>query len=263
LGRITVLVSLLLSSACAQRPQVADAVTSGTVLRLDDHVDVGPGVRRVIVRNLFGDVHLRRSKAAIVSYHAVVQSIEPGLPPAQVRVQPHADRIEVAVEIEGVRLTHDEIWNPRRARLDLALAIPDKLELDVRTSFGSIGARGLLSPIRARSVGGRIQLSTGGAVDVESERGDVGLVQRLREYQGEMRVRTQGRISATIPFDAGYAIRARTCGGFDLGGLDAEVSRDESGCQSLDTRVGDGGHVLELWSSNGQVTLRDHSLIGD
>lgn len=218
----------------------------------------------MVVRNGLGDVHVRRSRAAIVSYHAVAQRIDPELPEARVLLRQRADRIEVQVMIDGVQLADGEVWNAKRARLDLALAIPDKLELDVQTSFGSINARGLLSSIRARSVDGKISLSTGGAIDAGSERGDIGLVQRLREYQGGMRARTGGRISATIPFDAGYAIRARSCSGFDLeGSLAAHVARDDDGCERIEHRLGDGSHAIELWSATGPVTLRDHALIGD
>ena len=245
--------------ACSGRPTTRlDADAHVNIVRTDAQIDVAPLTQMIVVENPFGDIHLRRGRAEKLAYHGVAQQIHGTLAPAEVRIVHTGNVVRVLVEIAHVELADGEAWNPRRARMDLALAVPPGVEVHLRTSFGMINAMGVRNNLVATSVGGAILLNAGGGMRAQSATGSIALVQRELEFAPGMFADTSGSIDAAVPVDADVALVVSTCGAIELDALAGAIEKDAAGCQRLVMRFGAGSLPMALNSERGNISLRAH-----
>jgi hypothetical protein len=208
----------------------------------------------LVVDHRFGDLHLRAGAKGRLAAHAVIQRIDPNLPRARIDLREAAGCVRVSVEIAGISSDAQRAWDTRRARMDLALALPPGIRVVATVASGSIDAKALDNDIAARSLDGGIALSGSGDFEVATRNGRVQLTARGERRDPRWRVRTQdGAIHAFLREDA-PALEARTCGRIRDGFASGSMRARGSGCEVL-RRGAAGAAAIELHSRRGDVEL--------
>lgn len=208
----------LVLGGCARAPALRDAADPVSLLdevriEREDHQWAVPAGRRcVVIENPFGDLHLRAGKEGSIAYHAVMQRIEAALPrPAVVMGEAHGCA-SMQVHIDGQHPDTRQRWNVRRARVDLAVAVPPGVAVEVRSDVGSIDAKKLDNAIRAYTVTGDIQLSGSGDVVAQSISGSIVLTARGQRPDRRWQATTvSGVIRAFVEAQVA-SLAASTCG---------------------------------------------------
>lgn len=208
----------------------------------------------LVVDHRFGDLHLRAGAAGRLGAHAVIQRIDPDLPRARIGLGEAAGCVRLEVEIDGVSGNPERAWDTRRARVDLALALPPGVAVAAAVASGSIDAKALDNDISARSLDGGIALSGAGDFEVSTRNGRILLTARGDRGDLRWRARTDGgAIRAFLREDA-PPLEARTCGRILDGFASGSRRTRESGCEVL-RRGAEGPAAIELDSRDGEIEL--------
>lgn len=208
----------------------------------------------LVVDHRFGDLHLRAGVKGRLAAHAVIQRIDPNLPPATIGLSESMGCVRLEVEIAGISSDAQRAWDTRRARVDLALALPPGVAVTATVVSGSIDAKALGNDIAARSLDGGIALSGAGDFEVETRHGRILLTARGRRDDLRWQARTEtGSIRVFLRDDA-PALEARTCGRIRDGFASGSMRARESGCEVL-RRGAAGAAAIELHSRRGDIAL--------
>jgi DUF4097 and DUF4098 domain-containing protein YvlB len=142
----------------------------------------------------------------------------------------------------------------------------------VKTGSGSISANGVAGPITSSSGSGSVEFEqTGpGDVDIDTGSGSIrvsgvhgalsaesgsGSIQADGEMTGDWRLRSSsGTVTVRLPGEAAFDLLARTSSGEILS--DHEVTVRELGKREIRGKVGDGGHLLEVRTSSGDIRIK-------
>lgn len=195
--------------------------------------ELAPGGEVEII-NPWGDVYIRHNRGGRnVGLSGVIQRL--GNPAAIEQIDLRASRDHVRLEVsypEGTNLTPDGFERP--GRVDLAVLVPEGSILRVRTRDGSITGKRVRSNIEARSESGRIDLSTTGWLDAQTDSGDIQLVLIGERWSRAHRARSEsGSIAFEFPTKAAMHVEARSAGK-----LSAEPEALASHLEHSDHRLG-------------------------
>ncbi len=152
--------------AASTEPEPAGA---GEIVRLTEEVAVKDG-QKVRVINHHGNIRIREVPLASSIELALTVQTEPGVT--------NPVRPSVEMRDDGVLELRPASERPLDAsdgvlRIDLTLALPDRVELDVELAEGDFTMHGASYPVRLRAERGSVRLRTSGEVDVEVTEGHV------------------------------------------------------------------------------------------
>lgn len=226
------------------------------IVREDARLALIEGCSRIVIDNPLGDVHLRAGRAGSIAHHAVIQHIDTNLQPPTVQLRAGADCATISVAIPGQGASQLARWNVRRARVDLAIAVPPTVAITVRAPAGAIDAKKLDNAIEARTRDGDIILSVSGDIDARSERGRIVLTERPAQHPTRWRATsTSGAIAAFVATTTLVRLRARSCAGISTELPAIIVRRWWSRCMTA--RIDQTGSVMNmnLRSRSGRIEL--------
>lgn len=198
------------------------------------------------VENQYGDVRLRAADAGEVEVSAMAQ-----------RRTHDAAKAGLAVERRGGVL-RIEVRYPKEPqadlhRVDVAVFVPARARVVVRTADGMIQARGLDNDVELESAGGNVFVSTAGTAQVKAGRGDIAAELGPTSWSGSPRLTTrEGDITLSLPKDADARIRIRAPGEISVQAHARSERRDARGATVI---FGRGTHSLLLETQRGGVTL--------
>lgn len=246
------MLALVASGGCAHAPKPPD---TPVLLREDRIVDLPRQARCLAIDNPYGDLHLRSGMAGRLAWHAVMQPIDPTLPhPAIQMKNDGVDCMQLLVVIGGAMSAPDQAWDTRRARVDLALALPPGMRVEAVANAGSIDARKLDNPIRAKTLDGRVQLSGSGDYQVGTRSGDITLTSTSARRDLRWRARSDdGTVRAFVDADIA-SLHATTCGRIRNTLAAASMHIAEDGCTALAIGAEDDAR-LQLQSLRGDIEI--------
>lgn len=134
-------------------------------------------VKRLLVRNDYGDVRARSAGDGPFSVHAVIQRLGPD-PDIGVNVERHGDTLAVTVVAPPGRRAVSEVRPAKTAvdRADVVVYVPAGAALEATTLRGIVEARRLNGPVTAETLDGEIRVDAAGAVRATSTGGSITVV---------------------------------------------------------------------------------------
>jgi len=139
--------------------------------------DLARAVKRIVVRNDYGDVRARAAGDGPLLVHAVIQRLGSG-PDIGVNVERHGDALSVTVVAPPGRQAVSEERPAKTAvdRADMVVYVPAEAALEATTFRGIVEARRLKAPVQAETLDGEIRVDTLGAVRARSSGGSITVV---------------------------------------------------------------------------------------
>lgn len=232
------------------------------ILRFERSIEPERTIEEVRVRNPWGDVRVRRAPVNAVGLSFAVQRLSSeGLLP-DIEAEAKGDRVEVRIDYPGdpARVSRG---GERPGRVDLVVFAPATAAIDVETDDGELRVAHTTQPIRARSTSGRILVSGGSTLDVESDSGHV-LARQVGGVTGASRVRSdRGTVTVLISPTGDQRIRVRAGAGIFAGPgwSEADALGLTDGATRWERRYGKGRHRFEIESADGEVYLMPYVAI--
>ncbi len=250
--------SLCVLAACAStgtRPRDgAEAKPAYTLERFKEEHKLVEGVDTLVFDNPYGEIQVRQTGAAELVFQGVEQRIGE---------KPRIARIETFHEgaTQGVRVRYAEHdarnpANPRLGRVDLYAFVPKRMNLDLRTDFGAVTIRRVDNDIRVRTRSGLIAAANRGALDAESETGEIRMWTMQALGSKPSHLRTRANVIADIPLFDDLTLEVESAKPIRS---DFTLQRNE---QQADGRWhgswshGTGAHRLHIESRDGEVILQ-------
>ena len=139
--------------------------------------DLARAVKRIVVRNDYGDVRARAAGDGPLLVHAVIQRLGSG-PDIGVNVERHGDALSVTVVAPPGRQAVSEESPAKTAvdRADMVVYVPEGAALEATTLRGIVEARRLKGPVEAETLDGEIRVDATGAVRARSSGGSITVV---------------------------------------------------------------------------------------
>ena len=212
------------------------------------------GLKRIELRNDYGDVRARAAAPGMLEVHSVIQRLGAGPDDAGVNVVRHEEVLAITVTYPPGRADVDE---PRLAkdaidRCDTVIYVPPGVELSAQTFRGIVEARNLTGNVTASTLDGEIRVSSMGTVRARSRDGAITVVfPRSERRSGVSLLESDtGSLSVTFPAGSDLDLQAETGGAItgNLGPVESGAGR-----QRLSFRSGPGGHSLLVRSGRGDV----------
>lgn len=247
-------------SGCASIPEpvsdpaLVSVMADARIEREDRQSEVAADLRCIVVANQFGDIHLRAGIAERIAYHAVIQRIDIDLPRPEIETLTQNNCALLQVRIEGQHSDSQQPWNVRRARVDIAIAVPPGVVVDARSDVGSIDAKKLDNTIHARTLDGDIQLSGSGDVFAQSVSGAIALTARGERPDRRWQATTvTGVIHAFVEAQVA-SLTASTCGVIRNQFVSAVIGESANGCHASYLGQSDAPNVV-LRSEHGDIEV--------
>ena len=171
----------------------------------------------VIVSNLYGDLRIRMIKdaddnrlplTAIIQHHAD-DAIRP-----RIRYDIN-DSAVISVTYPGPAGAQPAMHSTTgpAPRVDIAVFIPQKSSIEAVTASGLIKIKGVKTNVRARSISGRIWISSSSSIDARSERGDISVVIKKPRWRGDVTIETTaGTATIRLPRKINAIVDLQTSG---------------------------------------------------
>lgn len=136
--------------------------------------DLSRAVRRIVVRNDYGDLRARFAGDGRVFVSAVIQRLGAG-PDIGVNVERHGDALAVTVVAPPGRraVSEDRPSKTSVDRADMVVYVPEGASLEATSLRGIVEARRLKGRVDVETLDGDIRLDTGGAVRARSVSGSI------------------------------------------------------------------------------------------
>ena len=136
--------------------------------------DLSASVRRLVVRNDYGDIRARFAGDGIVLVSTIVQRLGP-TPDVGLNVERHGDALAITVVAPPGRrgVSAERPGKTDVDRADLVVYVPETASLEAVTLRGMVEARRLRARVDAQTESGEILLDTEGPVRVRTGAGDV------------------------------------------------------------------------------------------
>lgn len=236
-------------------PSAGSTTPPYTLERFRGENKIAADVDTLVVENAYGDVQVRQTSAHAIAWQGVEQRI--GETPRIARIDPIQQGQRQGI---AVRYAEHDPWsslaNPRLGRVDLFVFVPRGLRVDVRSSFGGITIRRLDNEVRARSVSGMIVAASRGALDAESETGEIRAYAMQSAGDSPTRIRTRANVVADIPVFDDVSVDVESASGiradFDI----ADIAKLPSGRWRARWVHGSGIHRMSIVSEEGEVVLQ-------
>lgn len=257
----------LLLAACASKPveppapfadtQSVNGVTY-TLERFREEHKLPAGLQRIVLDNPYGDIQVRQTSAGAVAFEGVEQRI--GERPRIARIEWHEGQEESGVRVRYPGIDPDAPADRRKGRVDLYAFVPAGIPVSLRSDFGEIVVRRIDNPVSARSRSGRITVAAHGAMDIESESGELRVYPMSARGAGHNRIRSAGGIVVDVHLIAPLELSARAALGvradFDFDRLE----QSPSGAWEARLKLPDGsGSMLrsfDIESHRGEILLQ-------
>jgi DUF4097 and DUF4098 domain-containing protein YvlB len=218
----------------------------------------------LVIRNANGNIEVESWDKSEISVTAEIQIKAPSKTKAEelyekLKFDVDASSSRVAIEADRPRIR--QVWfglgGHTSIRIRYYVKVPRQTDLKLKTTNGSVEARGARGAFDLETVNGEIKLlEAGGEGRLKSVNG--GIRCHLDEFyeNGDLRARTtNGSIKIRLPEDAGAEFDAKTINGsvrldFTLSG-DVRIKR-----RRISGQLGDGGGNLELRATNGSISVK-------
>lgn len=255
---IAVFIVLILAGCATPRPSTESSEKSGSappyvLERFRDQAKIVEGVKVLEIDNPYGEIHVRQTTSSALAWQGVEQRI--GSRPRVAEVHPfqRGDRQGVHIRYPGIDPRKPA--DPRKGRVDLYVFVPVGMLVDVRSDFGAIQVRRLRDDVKARSRSGLIVVTSRGAVDAESESGEIRLFAMQALGLTPTRAKTGGNIVADIPVFDDIEVDVRSGGEFRALFPGSRQTLLEGGVTQASWRNGTGSKRMSL-DAGGWVTLQ-------
>ena len=138
-------------------------------------VDGEAPIRRLEVRNDYGDIRVRFTEERRVAAWAVVQRLDPEHGEVGFTVERRGDTIALTVAYPPGRVRDSDPDPPKDSldRLDLAVFLPEGVSLGAQTLRGMVEARGLKSDLAARTLAGNVFAASSGTIQATTTSGSI------------------------------------------------------------------------------------------
>jgi DUF4097 and DUF4098 domain-containing protein YvlB len=218
----------------------------------------------LVIRNANGNIEVEAWDKSEISVIAKIQIKAPSKTKAEelyekLKFDVDASSARVAIEADRPRIR--QVWfglgGHTSIRIRYYVMVPRQTGLKLKTTNGSIEARGVRGAFDLETVNGGIDLLEGGGEGrLKSVNG--GIKCHLDEFyeNGDLQAKTtNGSIKIRLPEDAGAELDAKTINGsvrldFNLSG-DVRIKRSR-----VSGRLGAGGGNIELRATNGTISLK-------
>lgn len=139
--------------------------------------DLARAVKRIVVRNDYGDVRARSAGDGPLLVHAVIQRLGSG-PDIGVNVERHGEALSVTVVAPPGRQAVSEERPAKTAvdRADMVVYVPEGAALEATSLRGIVEARRLKGAVEALTLDGEIRVDAAGAVRARSSGGSITVV---------------------------------------------------------------------------------------
>jgi hypothetical protein len=189
--------------------------------------------------------------------------------PAEVRIEvvPHADGVTLCAVYPtphrtrrenrcGPEGTYSMSTDNHDVQVDFVVRVPAGVRLVAANVSGNVDARGLRSEVDARTVSGRVDVSTSESASVQSVSGSVTATLGSLAGSGTLAFKTvSGNVTVTLPPDAGARVSMKTVSGrFDTDF--PMMTQGRISARQLDGTIGGGGRSIEMATVSGNVRLR-------
>jgi hypothetical protein len=253
--RRLILITLLTLTALpllAQRPQDMERdswigpVTPGSVIRIDNH---------------YGDIRLRHGGSeSTLEVAAIFQqlAIDGSRLELQVDIGEEAAVIAIArIGLDGESTT--TIPRGDKARVDLAIMVPEGTTVEARGANGLIEARGVRTDVDLRTTAGTIRVAQhGGAITAHTDRGtmEITLVTGVTKKPQRLSSVT-GSITVFTPADNDLDVTMATSGTMTTDfSLEVDNRDHEEPNKIATAKIGTDGSTLKMTSKKGDLALR-------
>lgn len=157
-----------------------------------------PAKKRVIVKNQFGDISTRTIKKESLLVQAIYQQIGDNAPKPDIQIEENNGATEITVNYPTHTINNQR--GERIARTDIAIYLPEGIQMQLSTSFGNIKAKKHYSDINATTDNGNISVSTIGKVNLQSHSGNIFLSLKGEKWKGEQQIKSShGDITLLLP----------------------------------------------------------------
>jgi hypothetical protein len=215
------------------------------------------GIRRVELRNDYGDIRARAGIPGMLEVYSVIQRLGPGPEDVGVNVVRHEEVLAVTVSYPPGRrdVDHERLEKGQVDRCDTVIYVPPGVELAGQSFRGIVEARNLQGSVSASTLDGEIRVSATGTVRARSRDGAITVVFPKSDGRSGVSLLESetGTLSVTVPAGSDVELRAET-GGAITGNLPGQVVSD-AGRRRLSFRSGPGKHSLLVASGSGNVEL--------
>ena len=163
-------------------------------------------VKRVIVRNDYGDVRARAAGDGPLLVHAVIQRLGSG-PDIGVNVERHGEALSITVVAPPGRQAVSEERPAKTAvdRADMVVYVPEGATLEATTLRGIVEARRLKGAVEAETLDGEIRVEATGAVRARSSGGSITAVLGNASAASLIETRT-GTAWVSVPDGSDYRL---------------------------------------------------------
>lgn len=253
------LVAAIALAACTTPVRSPDSGTAGVrTERIDKAFDLGGAITRIAIENPWGEINTRGRDEREVGVHAVVQSKGPRH--AQPHFRSHRDGNTLTIEIgfDGAVAGRDDA-----GRIDVAVYLPDDLDLKVSTRDSRIAAKRRTGSIEAVSESGSIIASSRRRLDLSTDSGQIRAAAIGARWDGSSTIRSKsGRIILLVPTFGDIDLQAHTGGRLGSNfGLSVHTLAD--GSHEAHARYGAGRSPLRAVSESGEIVLEQLVLMGE
>ncbi|SFC31416.1 hypothetical protein [Pseudoalteromonas denitrificans] len=163
-----------------------------------------PAKKKVVVTNFYGNISSRLRSEKKIGISATIQKIglKPAIPSFDIKEENGITKITVNYP-QGQK---DKAGN-LTGRVDIAIAVPEYVAVEMETSFGDIGAKKHFSSLSAKTQNGNITLGSVGELNAYSDTGDITLDMYNIIWKGNQKVHTkQGNIKLVIAQQAALEV---------------------------------------------------------
>lgn len=139
--------------------------------------DLARAVKRIVVRNDYGDVRARLAGDGLIMVHAVIQRLGAG-PDIGVNVERHGEALSVTVVAPPGRRAVSEERPAKTAvdRADIVVYVPEGAMLEATSLRGIVEAKRIIGPVDAETMDGEIRVDAAGPVRARSMGGSITVV---------------------------------------------------------------------------------------
>ncbi len=249
---------LLVLAGCAapgtRTEQGSDAIPAYTLERFRGEHKLAEGVDTLVYDNPYGEIQVRQTGAAELVFQGVEQRI--GDKPRIARIEPFHEGQRQGVRVRYAEHDARQPANPRLGRVDLYAFVPKRMKIELHADFGTVTIRRVDNDIRVRTRSGTIVAATRGALDAQSESGEIRAWTMQGGSQTPTRLRTSANIIADIPLFDDLRLEVDSARGVRA---DFPLLRNEqsaSGRWYASWTHGTGAHRMHIESLSGEVTLQ-------
>ncbi len=242
---------------CRQAWAGASPAEDWRIEHLDKSAAVG-AAKVVEIVNTFGDVRTRYAGDDRVSVHGVLQRgpRDPDRPEVEITLDGDVLRV-LTVYPKAQQVVSPAVRRDPRRRIDIAVFVPGRLPLRIRTEKGLIESKGHASALDLKSATGNITVVTNATVQASTKRGKIQAIFKNRDWTGDSYLSTvTGDVLLELVGDPDIEVYAETSGAITTD-YSIDIKHSPKGRTKYATaRIGKHGeHKITLRSANGALTL--------